>query len=95
MAGVTTISVNRPIYGSLSVGLPLLSIGAEAMAYFVWSLREHGRTEVILLFSVLAMLLLGIGFGIAGLIRNERLRWLAMGGLIINLLLIPMHFLAF
>jgi len=76
------MNVRHSIYGPLSVGLALLGLGVEAAITFLpvnysW-----------ILWSVLFMFLLGIGFGITGMVREEPLRWLPAIGFGFNIVLI-------
>jgi hypothetical protein len=78
----------RSVCGLISVALPLLGLGVEQIL-----IRLHGADNdpgaIILVVPV--MFLVGIGAGIVGMVREERLRWLPAVGFGFNIVLIVVH----
>ena len=80
----------RPIFGLLSIGLPLFGLSVEIASILVtpnlWRPPDPGDTAIIRL--VYGTLALGLVSGIAGFARGERLKHLPKVGILFNLVLI-------
>jgi hypothetical protein len=82
------MKVRRSICGPLSVGFPLLGLGVIKAVTSLPDPEEHSSLILI----VLVPFLLGIGFAIAGMVREEPLRWLPAIGFGFNIILIAVGF---
>ena len=85
---VTATNPKRSICGAISIALPVLGLGLEQLLT-----RGHVAANdpgsIILVIPI--MLIVGIGAGIIGMIREERLRWLPAVGFGFNIVLIAAH----
>jgi hypothetical protein len=87
------MNAKRTLFGPLSIGLPMLALGAEAM---LGSARAPGDAvrnslETSVLAGAFGCFVLGLVFGIVGCRRVERLRWLPAIGVGFNLVVIAIH----
>jgi hypothetical protein len=83
----------RPICGILSVALAPLGLLIGYFAGTFWPTPPAGFVVAIVILS-LAISLAGLVFAVAGLARRERMRWLPVIGLILNVCIGLAHFAA-
>ena len=86
MGHVNATKVRRPIFGGMSLGVPILGIACGWLAA-VNSLPSSGdnwNALIILGFSGAASVLCGFALAVVGLLRRERLILFSWMGLILN-----------
>ena len=77
------------VCGPLSIGCGLAGFClVVVMQWLPGSMAQRWGVTMMILIALMIFLLCGIGIGIAGMVREERLRWLPAFGFGFNLVLL-------
>lgn len=75
-----------PLFGWLSLLAPVLGVLGFFVLIQFWEDDPAGFGGLfIAIYSALGVCLIGLGFGVVGFVRRERLKWLYLMGFMINL----------